>query len=64
VTGLEILLLVAFGTLYFALVATVAVVTFQKGHVLLFVLGFFLPFVWLIGAMMAPKPGSNYRGRL
>ena len=40
----------------------VAVVTFQKRHIVLFVLGFLIPFLWLIGAMLPGKPGSTYRG--
>ena len=63
-TGLEILLLVAFGTIYLALVATVAIITYQKRYFVLFVAGFFLPFLWLIGAMLTPKPGSTYRGAI
>jgi uncharacterized membrane protein YbaN (DUF454 family) len=34
--------------------------TFQKGHVLLGILGIFLPFLWLIGAILPAKPGSVY----
>ncbi|HEY4825787.1 MAG TPA: hypothetical protein VIH85_03430 [Solirubrobacteraceae bacterium] len=28
--------------------------TFRKGHYLLFWVGFFFPFLWIIGAIMAP----------
>ena len=50
------------GARLFALLFTVAVVTFQKRHIVLFVLGFLIPFLWLIGAMLPGKPGSTYRG--
>jgi uncharacterized membrane protein len=61
-TALEYSFMIGFGILYLALLFTVAVVTFQKRHMVLFVLGFFMPFLWLIGAMLPGKPGSTYRG--
>lgn len=63
-TGLELVLISGLGVIYLALIATVAVVTFRKGHVALFVIGFIFPITWLIGAMMAPKPGTRYDGPL
>jgi len=62
VTGLEWVLISGLAAIYLALIATVAVVTFRKGHIALFVIGFIFPITWLIGAMMAAKPGSNYDG--
>lgn len=46
--------------LYFFLLFTVCVMTFQKGYVLLGILGIFLPFLWLIGAVLPAKRGSRY----
>ena len=46
--------------IYVVCVFTVCVMTFRKGHTVLGVLGIFMPFLWLIGAIMAPKPGSPY----
>ncbi len=63
-SGLEWILVLGLGAIYLALMATVAVVTFRKGHVALFVIGIFFPILWLIGAMMKPKPGSGYHGPL
>jgi hypothetical protein len=37
--------------------------TFQKGHWLLGIIGIFVPFLWLIGAIMPAKPGSTYQLR-
>ncbi len=42
--------------LYMAVLITLGVATFRKGHILLFVLGIFLPFLWLIGALIGPSP--------
>jgi hypothetical protein len=45
--------------LYIWLVFTVAVLTFRKGHTVLGCLGFFLPILWLIGAILPAKKGSR-----
>jgi hypothetical protein len=34
--------------------------TFRKGHVLLGILGIFIPLLWLVGAILPPRPGSTY----
>lgn len=46
--------------LYLACLFTVCVVTFRKGRLVLGVLGIFLPFLWLIGAVLPARPGSSY----
>ena len=46
--------------LYIFLIFTVCFMTFQKGRTLLGILGIFLPFLWLIGAILPAKPGSRY----
>ncbi len=46
--------------LYLVLLFTVCMVTFRKGHTLLGILGFFLPFLWFVGAIQAPTPDSRY----
>jgi hypothetical protein len=47
------------GFLYIWLVVTVAVLTFRKGYTALGCLGFFLPILWLIGAILPTKKGSR-----
>ena len=49
-----------FFILYFFLLFTVCAMTFQKGYVLLGIVGIFLPFLWLIGAVLPAKRGSRY----
>jgi Na+-transporting NADH:ubiquinone oxidoreductase subunit NqrB len=44
--------------LYFALVVTLGVTTIRKGHWVMFILGIFLPFFWIIGALMPPTPAA------
>jgi hypothetical protein len=60
-TGLAWLFGSMFFILYLFLLVTVCVMTFQKGHIVLGILGIFLPFLWLIGAMLPAKPGSRYQ---
>ena len=38
--------------IYFVLIVTLGVMSLRKGHWLMFVIGIFLPFFWLIGAIM------------
>ncbi len=52
-----------FVVLYFFLLFTVCVMTFQKGHYVLGIIGIFVPFLWLIGAILPAKPGSTYQIR-
>jgi ATP/ADP translocase len=44
------------GILYFIVLVTLGVSTLSKGHYLLFAVGIFLPFFWLIGALLGPTP--------
>jgi len=46
--------------LYIFLLFTVCFLTFRKGYVLLGIFGIFIPFLWLIGAILPAKPGSQY----
>lgn len=59
-TGLEWIFASTLFILYFFLLFTVCFMTFQKGYVLLGIIGIFLPFLWLIGAILPAKPGSRY----
>jgi hypothetical protein len=46
------------GILYIVLIVTIGVMCIRKGHWVMFIIGIFLPFFWLIGAIMPPV----YRG--
>jgi hypothetical protein len=41
--------------MYLVCIFTVGLITFRKGHVVLGVLGTFLPFLWLIGAVLPDR---------
>jgi len=47
------------GILYLVLLITTGVLTLRHGHVWMFVVGIFLPFFWLIGAIVPPP--QRYR---
>lgn len=49
-----------FFVMYFFLLFTVCFLTFRKGYILLGILGIFIPFLWLIGAILPAKRGSRY----
>ena len=55
----EWVLFTGLGIIYIALIATLAVYTYRKGHYWLFWLGFLVPILWMIGAIIRPKPDSK-----
>jgi hypothetical protein len=52
----SLLIWIALATLYLVLLWTVAMTTWRNGHRVLFFAGIFLPFLWIIGAVIAPSP--------
>jgi hypothetical protein len=48
-------------TLYITALFTVALLTFRKGRIVLGIVGIFFPFLWLIGAILPAKEGSQYQ---
>ena len=56
----EWILLIILGSLYIFCLFTVCAMTFAKGRVWLGIIGIFVPFLWLIGAVLPAKEGSNY----
>jgi hypothetical protein len=45
---------VGYGILWIVLAVTLGILTIRKGHWVMFIVGIFLPFFWLIGAIMPP----------
>jgi hypothetical protein len=41
--------------LYFVLILTLGITSIRKGHWIMFLVGFFLPIFWLIGALMPSR---------
>lgn len=50
--------------IYIAMIVTVAVLTYRKGHTLLLIIGIIFPVLWLIGAILPAKPGSQYDAQM
>ena len=48
-------------SIYIVCLFTVCFLTFRKGYVLLGIIGIFFPFLWLIGAILPAKSGSQYQ---
>jgi hypothetical protein len=42
--------------LYLAALISLGLATLRKGHTLLFIVGIFMPLLWILGALMAPTP--------
>lgn len=47
-------------SIYFFCLFTVCMLTFRKGYFVLGIIGIFVPFLWLIGAILPAKRGSEY----
>ena len=44
--------------LYIVLIITLGVTTLRKGHWVMFIVGIFLPFFWIIGAVIPPTDSA------
>ena len=53
------MLFIGLGILYFVLLVVLGVRTFQNKHYVLFAIGFFIPVIWIVGAMLPPKGMSH-----
>ena len=59
-SGMEWFLWFLLFSFYITCLFTVCIMTFQKGHIVLGIVGIFFPFLWLIGAILPAKKGSRY----
>jgi hypothetical protein len=57
----DVFLSIGLGVIYLVLLLTVAVMSFRKGHWVLGLIGFFIPIVWFIGAILPAKRGAAHR---
>jgi hypothetical protein len=53
------LLYVGLGIIYIFLLIFLGVRTIKNGHWILFIIGFFIPIVWILGGMLPPKGMSR-----
>ena len=50
------------GALYLTLFIALGLATLRKGHYVLFFLGIFLPFLWIVGALLGPTESAQAAG--
>jgi hypothetical protein len=48
-------------TFYIMALFTVCRLTFAKGYTAVGIIGIFVPFLWLVGAILPAKPGSRFQ---
>ena len=46
-------------TLYLTALVILGMTTLRKGHTWLFMLGIFVPFLWIVGALIGPTPRAT-----
>ena len=51
-----------FGLLWFICLVSAGVLTWKNGHKILFFVGFLLPLLWIVGAVMSKKPAPYKPG--
>jgi hypothetical protein len=49
------------GILYIILLLTLGIIALRKGHWVMFIIGFFMPLFWLIGAVIGPTESAARR---
>lgn len=59
-TVLDWILTIILIVLYLGLLFTVCRLTFEKGYTVLGIVGIFIPWLWLLGAILPAKRGSPY----
>jgi hypothetical protein len=47
------------GILYLILLLTLGILCLRKGHWVMFIIGFFIPLFWLIGAVIGPTAAAS-----
>ncbi len=48
------------GLLWLMCLLSAGVLTIKNGHIVLFILGFFLPLIWIVGAIWSKPAESHY----
>jgi len=58
----DVVFITLFGFIYIAVAFTIGRATYRKGRMVLFIIGFLIPPLWLLGALLPARPGSKHRG--
>jgi ABC-type multidrug transport system permease subunit len=57
----NVVLYIGGGILYLVLLVTLGILCLRKGHWVMFIIGFFVPLFWLIGAVIGPTATAARR---
>jgi hypothetical protein len=49
---------IVLGVLYFVFLVTLGIMCLRKGHWVMFIIGFFIPLFWVIGAVIPPTEAA------
>ena len=63
VTYMEAFVWISLAILYFTALFVLGMSTLRKGHTALFWFGILFPFLWILGALMAPTPAAAAEAR-
>ena len=56
---MEAFVWIGLAILYFTALVVLGLATLRKGHTALFWFGILFPFLWILGAFMAPTPAAE-----
>ena len=56
---MDLILWLALGLLYIIVLIVFGIATYNKGHTVMFFVGFFIPIVWIVGAMLKPTNAAG-----
>ena len=62
VSNTDIVFITLFGFIYLAVAFSIGRATYKKGRLVLFLIGFLIPPLWLLGALLPARPGSKHKG--
>jgi hypothetical protein len=53
---LSVIIWFLLAVVYLVVLITLGLTALRKGHVVLFIVGIFLPILWVVGALIGPSP--------
>jgi hypothetical protein len=64
VSTYDVVFFTLFGFIYIAVAFTIGRATYRKGRIVLFIVGFLIPPLWLLGALLPARSGSKHKGEM
>ena len=56
---MDFVLWLVFGLIYIVALVVLGSATWSKGHLILFFVGFFMPLLWIVGALLPPTNAAE-----